>query len=81
MAPHQVVRQAIGGETKAVREAFRRLGKRVSERWITRQTEPPQDVRFCDFYAKFLLWYEAIWKARPEGAEILFEDLRCRVTE
>jgi len=75
----EVNRVAIGECAKALREALRALGKRASLRWIYYQCQPPADVTRLDPYGLFWRWFRALWKARREGAELLFEDFCARV--
>jgi hypothetical protein len=76
---HEVLRIAIGDNAKAVREALRTLGKRVSLRWVYYLCQPPADVRRLNPYSSFLLLFEALWRAHPAGAEALYEDLQSRI--
>ena len=73
MSDHEVLKLAVGGRAKSLREALRALGKRVSLRWVYRLCEPPADVRRLNPYGAFLLLFEALWLAHREGAESLFE--------
>lgn len=81
MLTHEVLRAAIGGNAKAVRASLRRLGKRVSLRWLYYQCEPPADVNRIDVYGALWRLVEAIWMANPSGAELIFEDFYARVEE
>lgn len=73
-------RIAVGGHAKALREALRGLGKKVSLRWIYYQCSPPTDVNRPDPFGLFWRWFEALWLAHRPGAEFLFEDFCARVS-
>jgi len=75
---HEVLKAAIGGHAKAVRAHLRRMGKKVSLRWLYYQGEPPADVKRLDVYGALWRLFEAIWRANPPGAALLFEDLSAR---
>ncbi|HEV2704943.1 MAG TPA: hypothetical protein VGV59_03405 [Pyrinomonadaceae bacterium] len=79
MHTHEVNRAAVGDSAKAVCAALDHLGKRCSVRWVNLQCEAPVDVKRVNYYEAFLRWFEALWLARREGAEFLFEDFCARV--
>jgi hypothetical protein len=79
MHTHQALRIAVGDNAKAVREALRRRGKRVSLRWVYYQCEPAEDVARTDVYGAFWRLFRAVWEANRDGGEFLFEDFRARV--
>jgi hypothetical protein len=69
---------AVGGHSKAVCLALRRLGmRRCSERLIRYQCERNQTR--ADWYSTFWRWFRALWVAHREGAEFLYEDFQARV--
>jgi hypothetical protein len=76
---HEVLKLAVGGNAKAVCESLRKLGKRVSLRWVYFLCEPSPDVRRANPYESFWLLFRALWHAHREGAELLYEDFRARV--
>ena len=71
-------RIAVGGFTHAVRRALKSLGmRRCSARLVQYQFKP--DALRLDWYGLFWRWFRALWIARREGAEFLFEDFCARV--
>ncbi len=79
MQPHEANTIAVGGHTKAVRDALLRLGmRRCSLALVYRQTRPPEGLRL-DWYSIFLRWLRALWLAHRAGAEFLLDDLHVRV--
>lgn len=78
MLTHAVLKAAVGGHAKAVRASLRRMGKKVSLRWLYYQCEPAPDVTRVDVYGAFCRLFEAILDANPPGADLLFEDFLAR---
>lgn len=71
-------RVAVGGFTHAVCRALKTLGmRRCSARLVQYQFKP--DPLRLDWYGLFWRWFLALWTARREGAEFLFEDFCARV--
>lgn len=71
-------RLAVGGFTHAVCRALKSLGmRRCSARLVQYQFNPDELRR--DWYGLFWRWFRALWIARREGAEFLFEDFCSRV--
>ena len=78
MDTYEVNRIAVGGFSKCVREALKRLGmRRCSVRLVRYQCEK-NDLR-ADWYSLFWRWFLALWMANREGAEFLYEDFTARV--
>lgn len=65
-------RAAVGPHAKAVRLALLKLGmRRCSLTLVYRQCDP--EALRPSWYCLFLRWFEALWLAHREGAELLFE--------
>lgn len=78
MLTSEANRLAVGSSAKAVRLALLRLAmRRCSERLVRYQCEE-RPLRL-DWYGLFWRWFRALWTARRDGAEFLFEDFCARV--
>ena len=76
--PYDANRAAVGSHAKAVRLSLLKLGmRRCSLTLVYRQGDPDTDRP--SWYCLFIRWFTALWLARREGAELLFEDFLARV--
>lgn len=65
-------RAAVSSRAKQVREQLLRLGmRRCSLTLVYRQCDP--EALRPSWYCLFLRWFEALWLAHREGAELVFE--------
>lgn len=71
-------RVAVGGFTHAVCRALKSLGMRRCSARLVQYQFKPEELRL-DWYGLFWRWFRALWIARREGAEFLFEDFCSRV--
>ena len=80
MQTFEANRAAVCGRTQAVRRALISLGmRRCSTSLVEHQWRPPIAGQRISWYCAFWRWFEALWLARREGAEFLFEDFCARV--